>query len=214
MGGVGKQMKQTEALGQSAAGTSDALRSWSGESRAMAQGLNQPAAAFNWSMAQGGDAARGAAGPLLQTIGDSVAKMAENASMNPRGGAAGTSFAAMLPQKRTQMEAAAIQGPHQASYGELASYGLGEGASALQEIGASLRGTQGALSSNKAAMDAKAKQKEAMTSFLGQLAQAGGGVASKALTGGGGKTKTNYSGLTPSPVPSWWGGAGDMEISK
>lgn len=181
-GPTSKQMQQSQGYGKEASQTAGQLQTWAGEDRATKQALQTPAFGYNWAMAKGGDAARGAAGPIIETTNAIYDTLAQRAAIESPRGAAATKFASMIPQSKAETTASTIQGEHLKSFSELASFGLGEGATALQEFGAALRGTGAAMESNREALQAKAAQKQATMGFLGQLAGAGGGVASKYLS--------------------------------
>ncbi len=65
----------------------------------------------------------------------------------------------------------------QSSYDKLANIASGLGSFSLSELGASLRGGEGAASSNQATMQNEAQRKQAQMGFFGDLAKTAGGVA-------------------------------------
>lgn len=151
----------------------------SAEDRAQRVALQQPIIDKNKALATGSPAeATKAIAPALAQIssGYTAAKSNIEATM-PQGAARDLALAELERDKATTVGKAKADAVNAAPE-ILANVGAGLGAFSLQEIGASLRGFEGASTTAqaqaKAANDAKATQLQ----FLGGLAQTAGGVAS------------------------------------
>jgi hypothetical protein len=77
------------------------------------------------------------------------------------------------------------------AFDKLANLGSGYGSFSLQQLGAALRGGEGASQSNQGLMQNEAARKQAQMSFFGDLAKTAGSMVNPiSLGGGGGKAPT------------------------
>jgi hypothetical protein len=161
----------------------------SGEDRERALKLIQPATDF-YSGITSGDQSKitAAAAPIFTKIADESSAARERIySEVPRG--AGQDFAlAQVEQHKANTAAGAVGNVFQGAFDKLAGIGEGMGQFSLQELGAALRGGEGASQSLFGAgqtrgqvMQAQAAKKQATMGFLGDVVKAGGSMASAGI---------------------------------
>lgn len=160
----------------------------------------KPAIDYNTALIGGNkELATQAVAPLITGYNDASRAAKETIFESLPAGAGRDVALAETERARRTAVSTATTGATLGAFDKLANIGSGMGSFSLQELGAGLRGLEGASTSNQAAMKAENDRKASTMGFLGTLVGAGANLA----TGG------FASMAKPKTAPAPAGGGGD-----
>lgn len=161
----------------------------------------KPAIDYNTALASGDRTlATQAVAPLITGYNDASKLTKESIYETLPAGAGRDVALAENERSRRTAVSTATTGATIGAFDKLANIGSGMGSFSLNELGASLRGLEGASSSNAQAVRAESERKASTMGFLGSLVGAGASLAT------GGFSSMAKPKAAPAPAPSGgWG---------
>jgi hypothetical protein len=175
VGGKTQSQGTQEAITQQQLQIGQRQQAVSEEDRARALELEQPAIDFSKALISGDPGTlMTAAAPIIGNVARGYQKTKDSIFDTVAPGAGRDFAVASLERDRPAATATTLNQLITGAYDKLANIGSGFGSFSLSELGAGLRGFEGASSTNQALMQNEAQRKSSTMSFLGSLV--GGGA--------------------------------------
>lgn len=154
--------------------------------------LMQPAIDFNKALTSGDRTqAFSAMAPVISNISEATTNATGAIREELPPGAAREALIADTERGGKSAVASALSNAYTGAFDKLANIGAGLGSFSLQEVGAAISGGNAASNANQVRIQAGEQEKASTMGFLGELAGAGGAIASAGMTRSDRRYKSN-----------------------